>query len=194
VQIVLASTSPRRRDLMQEHGYRFTIRPPVTDEVMPPHLTVGEMTLCNARRKAQAVAALEPDALVIGVDTLVAFEGEALGKPADMAGALAMIRRLNGRIHEVYSGLAVIGAGQERATVEVSRVRFRHLDETALRAYLARIHPLDKAGAYAAQDEHPEGVIDSIEGSRTNVIGLPMEALATILARFGISPPGASGA
>jgi len=177
---------------MREHGYRFTVRPPVTDEIMPPHLTVAEMTLYNARQKAQAVAALEPDALVIGVDTLVALDGEALGKPADMEEAFAMIRRLNGRIHEVCSGLAVIGAGQERATVEVSRVRFRELDDEALRAYQARIHPLDKAGAYAAQDDGPDGIIEAIEGSRTNVIGLPMETLAVILGRFGVPDPGQS--
>jgi len=133
------------------------------------------------------VAEKNPETLVLGVDTLVALDGVSLGKPADMDEAFDMLSRLNGRIHEVYSGVwaARKATDTNRAFVEVSRVKFRSLDATELRRYLARIHPLDKAGAYAAQDEHPEGIVESIEGSRTNVIGLPMEALAKMLAAFG---------
>ena len=181
--IILASASPRRRQLLSEYGYTFTVQPADIEETMPPDLTVAEITLFNARQKALAVAALNPEALVIGVDTLVAFDNTVLGKPADMDEAFAMLSRLNGRIHEVHSAVWVArhSTNTHRALVEVSRVKFRSLDEAELRRYLARIHPLDKAGAYAAQDESPESIVECIEGSRTNVIGLPMESLAKML-------------
>jgi len=181
--IILASASPRRRQLLTEYGYKFTVQPADVEEEMPLGLDVAEITLFNARQKALAVAALNPEALVIGVDTLVAFEGAILGKPSDMDEAFAMLCRLNGRIHEVHSAVWVTRQSTDtnRALVEVSRVKFRSLDESELRRYLARIHPLDKAGAYAAQDESPESIVECIEGSRTNVIGLPMEALARML-------------
>jgi len=182
--IVLASASPRRRQLLTEYGYTFTVQPSTIEETMPPDLTAAEITLFNARQKAFDVAAKNPEAVVIGVDTLVAFDGVSLGKPADMDEAFAMISRLNGCIHEVYSAVWAVrqASNISRALVEVSRVKFRTLDEAGLRRYLARIHPLDKAGAYAAQDTSHESIIESIEGSRTNVIGLPMEALAKMLA------------
>ena len=185
--IILASASPRRRQLLTEYGYTFTVQPADVEETMPEGLDVGEITLFNARQKALAVAEKNPDALVLGVDTLVSLNGMPLGKPADMDDAFAMLSRLNGRIHEVHSGVWAARKATEtnRAFVEVSRVKFRAFTEAELRRYLARIHPLDKAGAYAAQDEHPEGIVECIEGSRTNVIGLPMEALAKMLAAFG---------
>jgi len=188
--IILASASPRRRQLLTEYGYTFTVEPADIEESMPPGLDVGEITLFNARQKALAIAEKNPEALVLGVDTLVAFEGAVLGKPADMDEAYAMLSRLNGRIHEVHSGVWAVCKATEtnRAFVEVSRVKFRTLTEAELRRYMARIYPLDKAGAYAAQDEHPEGIVECIEGSRTNVIGLPMEALAKMLEAF--SPQG----
>ena len=185
--IVLASASPRRHQLLTEYGYRFRVQPADIEEVMPPDLTVAEITLFNARQKAVHVAEQHPGELVIGVDTLVALDGVSLGKPADMDEAFAMLRRLNGRIHEVYSAIWMERKtpAASRALVEVSRVKFRQWDDDALRRYMERIHPLDKAGAYAAQDEGPESIVECIEGSRTNVIGLPMEALAKMLAALG---------
>ena len=185
--MILASASPRRRQLLTEYGYSFTVQPSEVEETMPPDLTVGEITLFNARQKALAVSEQNPQELVLGVDTLVALDGVSLGKPANMDEAFEMLSRLNGRIHEVYSGVwaARKATNTNHAFVEVSRVKFRSLDEAGLRRYLARIEPLDKAGAYAAQDEHPEGIVERIEGSRTNVIGLPMEALAKMLEALG---------
>ncbi|MCX6967327.1 MAG: Maf family protein [Verrucomicrobia bacterium] len=185
--MILASASPRRRQLLTQYGYTFTVEPADVEETMPPELTVGEITLFNARQKALSVAEKHPQEIVLGVDTLVALDGVCLGKPADMDEAYAMLSRLNGRIHEVHSGVwaARLSTNTNRAFVEVSRVKFRAFSEPELRRYLARIHPLDKAGAYAAQDEHPEGIVESIEGSRTNVIGLPMEALAKMLQAVG---------
>ena len=178
---------------MHEAGFAFEVIAASVVEIAPGYFTAGEITLFNARAKAQAVARLRPDAVVLGVDTLVAFEGEIFGKPSDLNAALAMLRRLNGRSHEVYSGVALrhAAASRENHFFEISRVMFRTLSEAQLRAYLERIGPLDKAGAYAAQDDSGE-LIARVEGSFTNVIGLPMEAVTRALAAFGISAAGAA--
>lgn len=175
--LILASASPRRRDLLREAGYAFEIVPAHTDEVVAatPHATV----LGNARVKALTIARQRPEALVLGVDTEVWFGTRVFGKPADMDDALRMLRELNGQTHEVYSGVCFAwdGGASERTLVEITRVHFHRRREEELRTYLARIGPLDKAGAYAAQDDDG-GMIASVEGSYTNVIGLPMETLA----------------
>ena len=187
--LILASASPRRRSLLAEHGYAFEVRVPGgVEEIAPAHLSPGETVLANARAKALAALAEiggAPDDVVLGVDTEVFFEGRVLGKPADLRAALAMISRLNGHTHEVYSGVWIAGQGRERGFIEVTRVRFFHRTDAELRRYLARIHPLDKAGAYAAQDDRGE-MIAAFEGSFSNVIGLPMERLRVELRAFGI--------
>lgn len=180
--IVLASASPRRRDLLREYGYEARIEPADIEEVMPAFLTVGEMTLLNAKRKCQHVARQFPDGIVVGADTLVSLDGLILGKPRDLGHAFEMLRSLSGRTHEVCSGVWIAGGEKSRGFVEVSRVKFHPLSTPAIEKYLARIGPLDKAGAYAAQDGGE--VIQSIEGSLTNVVGLPMEALAAALEDF----------
>jgi septum formation protein len=183
--LILASASPRRRSLLEEHGYEFTVEVAGVAEVAPPHLSPGEIVFCNARAKARAVAERRPDALVLGVDTVVVFEDEIFGKPANLAAAESMLRRLNGRSHEVYSGvwLAHLNGSRERGFTEITRVRFRRRSAAQLQAYLARIGPLDKAGAYAAQDDRGE-IIAAVEGSFTNVVGLPMERLERELRAF----------
>jgi septum formation protein len=183
--LILASASPRRRELLREHGYTFSVEPADVEESAPLHLTPGEIVLRNARAKAHAVARQHPGSLVLGVDTEVVFAGEVFGKPADLDAALAMVQRLTGRAHEVCSGVWLIHAatGRERGFVERTRVHFHRRTEAQLRAYHARIGPLDKAGAYAAQDDHGE-LIARVKGSYTNVIGLPMKALAAALAEF----------
>jgi len=177
--MILASASPRRRQLLSEHGYTFRVEPADVEEIQPEGLSAAEITLANARAKALYISEKNPGEPVLGVDTLVALDGQIIGKPADMDEAYKILARLNGRIHEVYS--AVWLAPCNRSWVEVSRVKFRALSEPELRRYLERIEPLDKAGAYAAQDDSPESIVEWIEGSRTNVIGLPMEALEKIL-------------
>jgi septum formation protein len=181
--LILASASPRRRDLLAREGYAFTVVPADVVEIAPPHLTPAELTLFNARLKARAIAAAHPASLVLGADTVVAFEGEVFGKPRDLDEALAMVSRLSGRVHEVWSGVWLVQGARETAFNEVTRVRFRALAEPALRAYLARIGPLDKAGAYAAQDDRGE-LIEHVEGCFDNVVGLPMKSLARALAKF----------
>lgn len=179
--LILASASPRRRDLLKEQGYSFEVIPAHADESVAA--TPEETVLGNARRKAHAIAGQHAEALVLGVDTEVWFGGRVFGKPADFEDAFRMLSELNGNEHEVYSGvcLAWSGGAKEHGFVEVTKVRFHHRTDAELRAYLSRIGPLDKAGAYAAQDDHGE-MIAAVEGSYSNVIGLPMEALARELA------------
>lgn len=180
--LILASSSPRRRALLAEHGYNFEVIAPCdVEEIAPAHLSPGETVLANARAKARAV--IHPGAIVVGVDTEVFFEGRVLGKPADMNAAFEMLSRLNGRTHEVYSGVWLVHGEKEHGFVVVTRVHFHHRTDAELRRYLARIGPLDKAGAYAAQDDHGE-MIARVEGSYSNIIGLPMEALAESLRKF----------
>lgn len=183
--LILASSSPRRQRLLLEHGYEFHVIPAEVSEIAPPHLSAGEITLFNARSKAHTVSRAHPGALVLGVDTVVAFEDEIFGKPESMDAAFAMLSRLNGRSHAVYSGvwLRHAASGRERGFIDITRVHFRRLTDPQLRAYLERIGPLDKAGAYAAQDDRGE-MIERFEGSFSNVTGLPMEALAEALKEF----------
>ena len=175
---------------MHEHGYDFEVRVPQgVEEIAPEHLSPGETVLANARAKARAALAeigRAQNAVVLGMDTEVFFEGRVLGKPAEMDAAFAMLRRLNGRTHEVYSGVWIAGRGRERGFIEVTGVRFHMRTDAELKRYLTRIHPLDKAGAYAAQEDRGE-MIAAVEGSFSNVIGLPMERLREELRAFGIS-------
>jgi septum formation protein len=184
VPLILASASPRRRDLLIRQGLTFEIIPAEVVEVCPPHFSPGEVVLCNARAKAACIARKYPAALVLGVDTVVEHEGQVLGKPASLKEAEAMLRRLNGKTHAVYSGVWLCHheSGHARGFIEITHVHFHKRSPAARKAYLARIGPLDKAGAYAAQDDRGE-MIRNVEGSFTNVIGLPMERFLEELAR-----------
>jgi septum formation protein len=186
-RFVLASGSPRRRELLSGAGYEFEVVAPPVDEVAHPWLTIRELTSWNAARKAARVSRMMPDAVVLAADTLVTIDGKVLGKPKDMAEALRILRRLSGRAHEVWTAVRVNHAAHNRAHGfhEMSRVHFRSLNDRAIREYLAKIDPLDKAGAYAAQG-HGNEIIERIEGSYTNVVGLPMEKAALALREFGI--------
>jgi septum formation protein len=164
------------------------VAPPV-EEVAHDWLTIRELTTWNAARKATCVAAMAPEAVVLAADTLVTIDGEVLGKPANFDGAIEMLRRLSGRGHGVWTGVRIshAAAGRSESFSEISRVHFRALNDAAIRTYLGKIDPLDKAGAYAAQG-HGRGIIQRIEGSYTNVVGLPMETTAAVLRSFGIKP------
>jgi septum formation protein len=158
-------------------------------ELSVASFTIRELTICNATRKALAIARSRPDAVVLGADTLVALDGEVIGKPVDLAHAKDILRRLSGRAHEVRTAVFIchLARGQAHSFQEVSRVHFRKLDRSAISKYLAKINPLDKAGAYAAQG-HGTEIIERIEGSSSNVIGLPMEKTRCVLRLFGIKP------
>ena len=192
--LVLASASPRRRLLLREYGYVAAVLPAPVEESTDPGLSVRELVLLNAQIKSAALWKDHPRAVILGTDTLVCLDGRALGKPADLAEAAGMLGRLAGRGHEVYSGvcLALPAEGRVVCFVEETRVRFHALTAQRIDAYLSLIDPLDKAGGYAAQ-EHGEHIIAGYEGSWTNVLGLPMERLATVLQKeFSIVPGTAS--
>ncbi len=182
LDLVLASQSPRRIELMREAGYEFDVLVPDVEEAHDPALTPEALTIENARRKAVAAARQRPEALVIGADTLVYVDGEPLGKPRDLEEALGMMRRLSGRGHQVCTGvyLATQGGAEGRGFHVITEVAFLPLTEDVIRTYHARVNPLDKAGAYGIQ-EASEMILERYEGSWTNVMGLPMERLGAEL-------------
>ena len=179
--LVLASASPRRLDLLCQAGFVFEIVLPQVEEAHNAALTPAQLTLENARRKALAVSLTRPRALVIGADTLVYVDGDPLAKPADMEEALHMVRRLSGRTHEVCTGVAfACGGTVARELHVITYVTFKPLTDELIRAYHARVNPLDKAGAYGIQ-ECTEMLLDRMTGSFTNVVGLPVEEVTAAL-------------
>ena len=170
-------------------GYEFEVASPRVEEVSHNWLTIRELTVWNAARKAAAASSNAREAVVLAADTLVTIDGEVLGKPVDLDEAFRMLRRLSGRSHEVWTGVRINDAARARTRNfhEISRVHFRQLDDRAIRNYLGKIDPLDKAGAYAAQG-HGTEIIERIDGSYSNVVGLPMEKTSAALRAFGIMP------
>ncbi len=184
--LILASGSPRRRDLLAEAGLKFEVVAPAVTESASRELSIRELTMLNAARKAAVVARRYPTAVVLGADTLVALDGEVIGKPRNLAEAARMLRRLSAREHRVRTSVHIRAGAKCVSFSVVSHVRFHSLGEKQIRAYMARINPLDKAGAYAAQGDGSE-IIRGIRGSFTNVVGLPMEETLDVLERyFGI--------
>ena len=174
MQIVLASASPRRRELLTLITENFTVCPADADETLRPGAPLDKEVVRLSRLKAQAAQQLNPDAVCIGSDTMVTIDGLPLGKPADEAQAADMLRRLRGRTHEVLTGLAVLPpAGEARTLCTRTRVTFRAFDEDELAAYLATGEPLDKAGAYGIQGKAAV-FISGIHGDYYNVVGLPL--------------------
>ena len=187
-RLLLASSSPRRRELLSDAGIAFEVVAPDVPESESRALSIRELTTLNATRKALAVSSGYPDAVVLAADTLVALDGRVIGKPTDMADAVAILRRLSGREHQVCTSV-FISQREERQTHSfylISHVRFRALSERGIAAYLAKINPLDKAGAYAAQG-HGREIIERIVGSYTNVVGLPIDETLAALRRFDIA-------
>ena len=186
--LVLASASPRRKELLEMLGVRgFAVVPaPDGEETPPAGLSPAETVKHIALGKARAVAALRsPDDTVIAADTLVYLGDEPLGKPAGEEEARRMLRMLSGRGHTVYTGLAVISGGEVRTRAVATDVYFRELSEGEIERYVATGEPLDKAGAYGAQGRAAV-FIRSISGDFFNVVGLPLCALSEILDGFGV--------
>lgn len=184
--LVLASRSPRRRELLLAAGApQVSIVPSDIEESSDATAGLAELVLANARAKAADVAGLHPRAIVLGADTLVWLEGAALGKPADLDDARRMLARLSGRVHQVCTGVHLVRLNPHLQIEfhETTHVRFRSLDSVAIEAYLAKVNVLDKAGAYALQ-EHGDLIIESVEGNRSNVVGLPVERTLAALRRF----------
>ncbi|MBQ8555675.1 MAG: septum formation protein Maf [Clostridia bacterium] len=182
--LILASASPRRRELLALTGLPFTVDAPDVNETctLAPRDAVMELS----RRKALAAAELHPGCVILAADTLVAVDDAALGKPQDEADAFRMLKMLSGRWHQVHTGVSVIAPdGACYTEADTTDVHFENMTDEAIRRYIATGEPMDKAGAYAVQ-----GVaglwIDQLRGSHTNVIGLPMALTRSLLERCGV--------
>ena len=182
VRLVLASASPRRRELLALTGIPFVIDAPEVDETcdLGAKAAVAELS----RRKALAAAAKHPGQVVLASDTLVAIDDAPLGKPRDEADAVAMLRALSGRAHRVHTGVCVCRDGQAAATVETTTVHFAPIPEEELLAYVRTPEPYDKAGAYAIQGRAAVWC-SGIEGCYYNIMGLPVHRTAQLLRQFG---------
>lgn len=165
----------------------FEIIPADIDEVHHVQLTAGELCQMNAYYKARAISKKYPDAVVLGVDTLVTLDGKVFGKPKNMQEAQRMLKKLQGKTHEVMSGVCLIHlrGHKQKIFVERTSVTFHKLTAEQIADYFTRVNPLDKAGAYAIQ-EHGKEVVEKISGSFSNVVGMPMERLQEELAEFGV--------
>ena len=186
MNIILASQSPRRKELLERMGLSdFAIIPARGDENCPPGCTPAGLVEELSRRKCAEVAAAHPDALVIAADTVVEIDGRILGKPHSEEQAAEMLRLLSGRENRVYSGLTVARGGEAVTEHEVTPVRFRPLSEADIRHYIATGEPMDKAGAYGVQG-YGCVLVEGVFGDYYNVMGLPVCRLARLLARFGV--------
>ena len=186
--LVLASRSPRRRELLVAAGAKdVKIAASDVEESADASQGLAALVLSNARAKATDIAAQFPKSIVLGADTLVWLDGAALGKPSGLGEARQMLARLSGRVHEVCTGVHLVRIEPHLQIEfhETTRVRFRPLDAAAINAYLDKVDVLDKAGAYALQ-EHGDLIIESVEGSRSNVVGLPVERTLAALRRFSL--------
>lgn len=185
-QFYLASASPRRAELLRRMGLRFEIRPTHVEEDDRGKAGPEKMVLENAKLKARTLSELEPNALVLGSDTTVALGEQVFSKPTDMEDARAMLQMLSGRVHTVYTAVALYWnfGSLAHVFVERSQVRFQVLNDARIDQYFQRVNPLDKAGAYGIQAGR-ELIVESVEGSVENVMGLPIQALALTMQELG---------
>ncbi len=181
--LILASASPRRAELLRGLGPEFTVLTSAAEEAHQDDFTARELCLLNAYRKARAVAKQHPQALVLGADTLVYLGTTLYGKPTDMADARRMLRELAGHTHQVVTGVCLLHLAKHRCRLfaETTDVTFKPLSDEQITVYLKAIQPLDKAGGYAIQDRGDD-IVERINGSFTNVVGLPVERVKHELA------------
>lgn len=184
-ELILASQSARRLDLLQAAGFAPRVVPADIDEQQIAGETPVDMVLRLAREKARAVAASHPDAVVVGSDTVVCLGEQVLGKPRDKEDARRMLRMLSGQCHQVHTGVHICGLaeGVARDIHACTEVCFRELSDAQIDAYFAHCNPLDKAGAYGIQ-LRGDLIVSHIDGLTSTVIGLPIEAVAPVLHAF----------
>lgn len=186
--LVLASASPRRAELLRLAGYAFTVAPADLDETPEPGEAPDAYVRRLAEAKARAVAASRPEAVVLGADTTVVVDGDLLGKPVDDAEASAMLRRLQGRAHDVLTGIAVVGPAGRASAVAATRVWFAPMSASEIAGYVASGEARDKAGAYGIQGLASR-YVTRIDGSYPNVVGLPVAVVHALLAPYRPVPP-----
>jgi septum formation protein len=184
-RVVLASASPRRRDLLNLIGIAHEVRPANIDETMRPREAPRRYAERLAREKASAMATRDPDLVTIGADTVVVINRKVLGKPADADDAARMLRMLSGREHTVITAVAVSRGRKLRSAVEEVRVKFRRLRDDEIDAYIAMGEPMDKAGAYGIQG-YGATIVERIEGDYFAVMGLPLVRLVGLMRDVGV--------
>lgn len=186
-KLILASSSPRRQQLMREAGFEFEVRLREVPEIYPDHLPAGEVPEYLASLKASAFKDdLQENELLITADTIVSIHGKVVGKPHDRQHAIAMLRELSGNKHTVISGLCLTTAGEQKSCSVSTDVFFRQLTEKEIIYYVDRYKPFDKAGAYGIQEWIGYVGIEKIDGSFYNVMGLPVQTLCRQLKEFGV--------
>jgi len=191
IKLILASNSPRRRQLLSDLGLSYEIRLREVDESFPAHLVRAEVAEYLAAHKAAAYANdLAPDEVVLTADTIVCLEDDVLNKPADAKEAVAMLNRLQGRAHDVFTGVCLqCGDGRQVVFSDQTTVHFRSLTSAEIDHYVLQYQPFDKAGAYGAQDWIGMVAITRLEGSYFNVMGLPVHRVWTELEKLSALPP-----
>ncbi len=191
--LILASQSPRRRDLLSMLGLDFTIITADIDETMDENLSIEDAVAEVCRRKAEAIAKDHPDDTVISADTIVVVDDVVLGKPQDAEDAKKMLRSLSGRSHTVMTAFCVWQKGKAQTHVEKTHLRFKPLSEGEISAYVATGSPLDKAGAYGIQDQAAI-FVEAMDGDYYNVMGLPLCSLVKVLRQNGVEVLGSTEA
>ncbi|GAA4356918.1 Maf-like protein [Hymenobacter saemangeumensis] len=191
VKLILASNSPRRRQLLSDLGLAYEVRLREVNEDFPEHLVRAEVAEYLAARKAAAYAAdLAPDEVVLTADTIVCLENDVLNKPANATEAVAMLTRLQGRAHDVFTGVCLqCGDGRQVVFSDQTTVYFRALTPAEIDYYVLHYQPFDKAGAYGAQDWIGMVAITRLEGSYFNVMGLPVHRVWAELEKLSALPP-----
>ncbi|SHK51100.1 septum formation protein [Selenomonas ruminantium] len=183
---ILASGSPRRKELLQQINTRFEIRISTAEELTGDDLAPAELVEKNAAAKASAVAKLHPNHAVLGADTVVALDGHTYGKPSSREDAVRMLKEFSGRTHQVLTGIAWAYNGHLFTDVVITEVEFAQLADTEIERYVKSGEPMDKAGAYAIQGAAAEFIV-GIKGSFTNVVGLPLNATVRLARKAGVN-------
>ena len=183
--IILASASPRRKELLEQIGCCFRIETADTEEVGGEGMTPSELVMKNAHLKAAAVAALHPDIPVLGADTVVSLDGNIYGKPRDREHAIEMLTSFSGRAHQVMTGIALAWQGRIWQAYETTEVVFAPLSAASITRYVDTGEPADKAGAYGIQGRAAV-FVEQIRGSYSNVVGLPLHCLDGLARKAGI--------
>ena len=184
-EIILASASPRRRELLSTAGLSFSVRVADVEEIIDENATPDEVVKSLALQKAQAVARDNPSAVVIGADTVVVLDGTILGKPENEQNAVQMLTALSGRSHTVYTGVALIKGDEVKNFCEATEVEFYDLTKEEIEDYVATKDCMDKAGAYGIQD-FGSVFVEGIKGDYFNVVGLPISTLNDMLVECGV--------
>ena len=182
-RLILASGSPRRREMLAKAGLIFEVIPSPAEELHDASMPLAQLCEENARLKALDVARYHPQATVIGADTLVYVDQTPLGKPRSEAEAKAMLRKLSGRAHQVCTGVCIARGDDAECFHTITEVAFKELTDDLIADYMSKVDVMDKAGSYAVQ-EHGEMIITEVRGDYDNVVGLPVQLLLERLARL----------